>query len=164
MKFLFFLALSVFCFSGFSQTAYVDFDKVFEQTKHGRSIRAQFQKELESRRNIIQKREKKLQEEQMKLNSEASLLSDSEKRKRVQKMQQQAMELQRSLESNERELEEYKNNLIVSMEKNLQPILAKLAKKHGLSKIERLTKVILWIPKEKDFTAQVIKAYNKKHK
>ena len=164
MKLLSLLVLSAFCLEGLSKTAYVNFDQVFEKTKHGARIRTQFKKEFEKRRGLIQKREKKLQEDQMKLNKDADLISDEAKRSRLQKMQQQALELQRSLENSERELEEYKNNLILNMEKNLQPILAAMAKKNGFTKVERITKAILWVPKEADITAAVIRTYNKKHK
>ena len=164
MKLLSFVFILIFCLPIGAKTAYVNFDQVLEKTKQGRLIRDKFKKELERRRGQIQKRDKKLQEEQMKLNSEASLLSDTEKRNRVQKIQQQALELQRSLESNERELEEYRNSLVANMEKNMRPILDKMAKKQGLTKVKRMTKDILWVPKSADITSQVIQAYNKKHK
>ena len=163
MKFLIIAGLSLFCFFSFSQTAYVNFEQFFEKTKEGKTIRQKVKKEFESRRSKIQKREKQLQKEQMELNSEAGLLSDSEKRSRLQKMQKKAMEFQRSLENNERELEEYRTRLITRMEDNLKPVLAKIANDKKLTKVERMTKNVLWVPKDADITDIVVRAYNKKY-
>ena len=163
MKFLIIAGLSFFCFLSFSKTAYVSFERFFEKTEEGQSIRKKVKKEFESRRSKIQKREKQLQKEQMELNSEAGLLSDSEKRSRFQKMQKKMMEFQRSLENNERELEEYRTRLITGMENNLKPVLAKIAKDKKLTKVERMTKNVLWIPKDADITNAVVRAYNKKY-
>lgn len=158
------LVFLFFCSSSFAKMGYVDFEKVLSKTKEGKRIEIKLKKEFESRKKSIQKREKKLQAEQMKLRSEASLLSESEKTNRIQQMQQKAMEFQRSLEVNQRELDGYKNRLINSIRDKMKPILKKIAKSKGFELIERKTEKTLWIKKELDITNVVIKSYNKKYK
>ena len=165
MKFLILLFALGFSFSVLSlSVGYVNLDEVLKKTKEGRSIQKKVKKEFETRRSQIQNREKKIQEEKMKLDQEAGLLSDSERRKRAQKMQQQILEFQQSVQTNQKELSEYEMRLVTSLVQKMQPIIGKIAEKKKISRVERLTENVFWVPSEYNLTAQVIQSYNKKYK
>ena len=146
------------------KTGYVNLDQVLQKTKEGKTIKQKLEKEFNSRRNAMQKRERKLQEDKMKLDSEMSLLSEAEKRKRAQKMQMQFIEFQRDVESNRKELSDYEVRLVSSLMDNMKPLVKKMAKEKKLNKVERITEDVLWVEESLDLTADVIKAYNKKYR
>ena len=165
MKFLILWFTLSFSFSVLSlSVGYVNLDEVLKKTKEGRSIQNKVKKEFEKRRSQIQKREKKIQEEKMKLDQEAGLLSDSERRKRAQKMQQQIVEFQQSVQTNQKELSEYEMRLVTNLVQKMEPIIGKIAEKKKISRVERLTENIFWVPSEYNLTSQVVQSYNKKYK
>lgn len=144
--------------------AYVNFDELLSKTNAGRNIEKKLKKEFESLRSSIQKREKQLQKKQEKLQSEASLLSESEKRRRLQKIQQEALEYQQVVEQKKRELDEYRNKLILEVKDRVTPIVAKIAKDKELKIVYRMTDQVLWVKPQMNITASVVRAYRKKYK
>ena len=164
MKFLTLFFILSAGFTGIAKIGYVNLDQVLQETKEGKGIQKKVKKEFESRRSKIQKKEKQIQEEKTKLDQEAGLLSDSEKRKRAQKMQMQIVEFQRSVQTNQKELSDYEMKLVSSLVEKMRPIIGKIAQEKKVSRVERLTDSILWVPSDQDFTSQVIRRYNKKYK
>ena len=164
MKFLSFFLILIYCFSAFSKVGYVNFDHVLQKTKEGRSLKTKIEKEFSSRQGQLQKTEKKLQEGKQQFESESSLLSDSEKRKRAQKLQMQFVEFQKKVEMSQKELQEYQLRLINNIIEKMRPILSKIAKDKGYTRIDKISPDVLWVSDDVDVTGSVIKAYNKKHK
>ena len=152
-----FLSLCV-SFSVFAEVGYVDIEKVINGTKVGKDIQKRVNKELENRRSAIQKKEKELQDRKVKFDEEASLLSDTEKRKRAQEMQIKLAEFRQSVQINEQELLDYRMKLITGLIDDLKPVIAKIAKEKKLTRVERLTEDVLWVPTDRDLTTAVIKA------
>ena len=164
MKFLSLCFILVYCFSAFSKIGYVDFDKVLQKTKEGQSVKKKLEKEVASKQGQLQKTEKKLQEERQQFESESGLLSDSEKRKRAQKLQMQFVEFQKRYEMSQKELQEYQMRLVKNIIEKMRPILGKIAKDKGFTRIDRISDNVLWVADDMDVTKSVIKAYNKKYK
>ncbi len=164
MRFLSFFFICIYCFSAFSKIGYVDFDKVLQKTKEGRSLKKKLEKEFADRQRQLQKTEKKLQEERQQFESESSLLSDSEKRKRAQKLQMQFVEFQKKLEISQKELQEYQARLVGNIVKKMKPVLNKIAKEKGYLLVEKMSPDVLWVSDDVNETESVIKAYNKKYR
>ena len=141
-----------------AETGYVNIEEVLSRTKAGKDIQKSINKEVESRRSAIQKKEKELQEQKIKFDEEVSLLSESEKRKRAQQMQMKLAEFRQSLQINEQELLDYRLKLITDLIDRIKPVIAKIAQEKKLTRVERLTEDILWVPKDRDLTSEVIKA------
>ena len=151
------------CMSAFANIGYVDFDRILQKTKGGKSVTGKFEKEVIKKQSEIQKKEKAIQKEKEKLDSEMNLLSDSEKRNRAQKFQQRIAEYERYKMNIQKELNEYQQKLIVSIIKNLKPVIQKIAKEKKYIEVKRLSSDTLWVDSSLDITAEVIKAYNKKY-
>lgn len=164
MKFLSLCFILVYCFSSFAKVGYVNFDQILQKTKEGRSLKKKFEKEVASKQSQLQKTEKKIQEEREQFESESGLLSDSEKRKRAQKIQMQLMEFQKRYEISQKELQEYQMRLIQNIVDKMKPILGKVAKDKGYTRIDRMSENVLWVSDDVNLTKSVIKAYNKKYK
>lgn len=164
MKFFILVFILSAGFAEAAQVGYVNLDQVLQETKEGKKLQKKVKEEFESRRSKIQKKEKKIQEAKMKLDQEAGLLSDSEKRKRAQRMQMQIVEFQRSVQANQKELSDYEMQLVSNLVDKMKPIIGKIAEKKKLSRVERITENILWVPSDQNLTRTVIRNYNKKHK
>ena len=164
MRWLIYILFCIVSVFVWSKTGYVHLDTVLKKTKEGRSINKKLEKEFENRRSQIQKREKKLQEESVRLESEMALLSDSEKRKRAKQMQQKAMEYQKFAEASQREMAEYQKQLVSNLVKKMEPVIAKIAKKQDLTKVNQLTPETLWVRSDLNITNDVVTAYNKTYK
>ncbi len=164
MRFLSFFLIFIYCFPVFSKVGYVDFDQVLQKTKEGQSLKKKLEKEFSSRQGQLQKTEKKLQEERQQFESESSLLSDSEKRKRAQKLQMQFVEFQKKLEISQKELQEYQMRLVNNIVEKMKPVLKKIAKDKGYTRVDKLSSDVLWVSDDVNVTDSVIKTYNKKYK
>ena len=156
MKFLSLFFVFIYCFSAFGKVGYVDFDQVLQKTKEGRSLKKKFEKEVAEKQGQLQKTEKKIQEEREQFESESSLLSDSEKRKRAQKIQMQLMEFQKRYEISQKELQEYQMRLIKNIVDKMKPVLGKIAKDKGYTRIDRMSENVLWVSDDLNLTQTVI--------
>lgn len=163
MRFLSIFIILIYCFSAFSKVGYVDFDQVLQKTKEGRSMKKRMEKEITSKQEQLQKAEKKLQEERQQFESETSLLSDSEKRKRAQQLQMKLLEFQKKYEISQKELQDYQMKLINNIITKMRPVLGKVAKDKGYTRIDKLSADVLWVSEDLNVTDIVIKAYNKKY-
>jgi len=161
MKFLTLFLTLIISGSVFADVGYVNIEKILTDTKAGKEIQKKVNKELESRRSSIQKKEKELQDQKLKFDEDASLLSESEKRRRAQQMQMKLAEFRQSVQMNEQELIEYRIKLVTGLINDLKPVMGRVAQEKKLTRVERLTEDILWVPEGQNLTSEVIKASRK---
>ena len=76
----------------------------------------------------------------------------------------QFMEFQKRYEMSQKELQEYQMKLVKNIIEKMRPILGKIAKDKGFTRIDRSSENVLWVSDDVNLTKSVIKAYNKKYK
>lgn len=68
-----------------------------------------------------------MRDQKLKFDEDASLLSESEKRRRAQQMQMKLAEFRQSVQMNEQELIEYRIKLVTGLINDLKPVMGRVA-------------------------------------
>lgn len=142
------------------KVAMVDMQRVLNETTAGKRARKSLEKSSSAKQKKFDKRRAKLEAEASKLRS----LKGQQLAAAQEKLQKESMELQNMLMAYEQDLSNEHNKLLEQMYRNSQEIVAKIAREKGIDLVlVRDQMTVIYAKDGLDITAEVVKAYNKKH-
>ncbi len=160
------LATGVFMlltFSAYAQQkiAYIDIKQVIRDSKAGKVANASFQKEVESKRTVIEQKRKALEDMRQDIIQNGAVMSESKRRNLAETIEKKQKDLDRTREDIRIELQRKDLELTQNVLKDIEVIINKMGQDEGFDLIvERTEAGILYGSSAADITKKVISVYD----
>jgi outer membrane protein len=141
----------------------VNIQRAVSETQEGKDAEQRLKRLKGKLENTLNRKLKEFYERERKLQEAASVLKESDRRKRAAESRQKMEALQKEYLGAERELMQQKASVLRKITAKLNKIIGKIAKKEGFDYIFA-NAAVLWAPRHVDLTNEVIRQYNKRHK
>ncbi len=143
----------------------VDIQKVLLTIKQGQGVRAKLKKSFESKQKLLKKDETKIRKMQKDFQKQSLVMNDAAKGKKQKLIQESIVKLQQKTQKFQAEIQKMENKMKKPILERVKKIVEIVSKKANVDiTFESSTAPIVYAKSEKDITADVIKAYDKKHK
>lgn len=143
--------------------AFLDAQKILDETKAGQRAKTTMQEYRDSRQKIIDLDENELTRLQEELARQEAVLSLEAKRERQENLQRKLGDYQKTVADMSRELESKKRDILEEFNRGMLDVVKKIAKKEGYSFVfDRNDEggALLYADESFDITGQVIKEYD----
>ena len=160
------LATGVFMlltFSAYAQQkiAYIDIKQVIRDSKAGKVANTSFQKEVESKRTVIEQKRKALEDMRQDIIQNGAVMSESKRRNLAETIEKKQKDLDRTREDIRIELQRKDLELTQNVLKDIEVIINKMGQDEGFDLIvERTEAGILYGSSAADITKKVISVYD----
>lgn len=137
----------------------VDMMSAVEQTEKD-GVLKKLKNETETRQNKLKASEKKLMAFQQEVKDSASVLSEDKLREKAAQYQQMMLELQKEMQTYEKEMVEMQTKLMGEVQKKMTSISADIAKEKKLDLLlERNEGGVIYFKETFDITPELVKRY-----
>jgi len=145
--------------------AVIDYAKAIHESKAGKSLREQFDKQRAVYEKEIKSAQSKLEEAQQELMQQQAVLSPEAFARKRQEFQQQANDLQRTAQDRKRALDQMRDDGLRQIETVLRDVLSELVKERGYDLVMNAgpnANTIIIASRDLFITAEVMERLNKK--
>lgn len=144
-----------------AKVAYIDIQRIANQSAEGRSATAKVQALVQKKQNEANEKNKALQADQQKLASGGTVLSDAARAELEKKIERQNVELQRATQDAQQEVQELQQQLQAEFQRKLLPIVQQVAQQRGIQVLFSAADAgIVWADPGLDITGDVIKQFD----
>lgn len=153
----------LFTFSAYAQqkVAYIDIKQVIRDSKAGKSANASFQKEVESKRAVIDQKRKALEDMRQDVIQNGAVMSESKRRNLAETIEKKQKDLDRTREDIRIELQRKDLELTQNVLKDIEAIVNKIGQQEKFDLIVEKTEAgILYGSSATDITKKVISVYD----
>lgn len=157
------LGISSLAYAQSDNIAYIDLQRVIRDSKAGKAAKASFQKEFEQKRNIIEQKQKQLEQMRQEFIKNSSVMKPEARRDKASLIDEKEKELQRTREDFREDLQQRDLELTQKILKEIDGILKSIGKSGNYDIIFEKTEAgIVYGSDSVDITDKVIQAYDKK--
>lgn len=139
----------------------VDWDLIMNESKAGKSARAQIEKQVAAFKNEYQKQRKAFGDSEAKLKQQQASLSDADLKKKVDELNAQGAKIEKALSQQQKALDASYKKAQDQISAALVGVVSDIAKKRGLTLVLRKSDVIVFAS-EYDFTEEAMKQLDAK--
>ena len=141
---------------------YVDLQKAIQETNAGKKAKKDLEKEFNSKKDELQKKEADLKKMNEDFEKKKNVLSDDVRNKKQQELQQEMFKYRELVGQSQLNLQKREQELTKPILEKLQEVLDKVAKDAGYTMVlEKNEQSVLWAKKDVDLTDEVVKAFEK---
>jgi outer membrane protein len=145
--------------------AFVDMQAAILQTEEGKNAKAKIEKDAEAKRQDLLNQEKELKKLDDEFQAQQAVLSEDAKKAKHSEFQSKFQKLQGARMAFEQEVRQKEMQETQKIFQNLTSVIDDVAKRKGYEVVfERGAGAVLYAAKIDDITADVVTAYNGKHK
>ena len=158
-----FFMLFAFSFSAYAQQkiAYIDIKQVIRDSKAGKAANVSFQKEVESKRAVIDQKRKALEDMRQDVIQNGAVMSETKRRNLAETIEKKQKDLDRTREDIRVELQRKDLELTQNVLKDIEAIVNKIGQEEGFDLIVEKTEAgILYGSSATDITKKVISVYD----
>jgi outer membrane protein len=142
----------------------VDVQKVLTSIKEGQSVMKTLEKSYNDKKSALKKDEEKIKKAGDDLKKQSAVLSEQARLTKEREIQEQILTVQKKASDFQRDMQKMENDLKRPIIEKLRPIIEDVSKSSGVSMTFELGSApIIYAESKKDLTADVVKAYDKKH-
>jgi Skp family chaperone for outer membrane proteins len=139
----------------------VDVEKVLRESKAGKSIKAQYDKQRDAFKAEVNKQLKAFRDQEKKLLAQKDKLSPEEFNKKTADLNNQGKETEATLAQRERQLDENTSKAQATIFENLRVVTRDVAAARGMTLVVTKTAALVYSPSY-EITAEVLKALDAK--
>ncbi len=158
-----FFMLFTFSFSAYAQqkVAYIDIKLVIRDSKAGKAANTSFQKEVATKRAVIDQKRKALEDMRQDVIQNGAVMSESKRRKLAETIEKKQKDMDRTREDIRVELQRKDLELTQGVLKEIEAIVNKIGQQEGFNLIVEKTEAgILYGSSSSDITQKVISVYD----
>ena len=143
----------------------VDVQKVILTVDAGKKIKTKLKKTFDEKQKILKKEEDKIRKMQADFKKQSLVMNEKAKQKKQMEVQESIIKLQQKTAGFQKEIQALEQKFKKPLFEKIKDVISSVSKKAGVDiTIESATAPIIYAKSEKDLTADVIAAFNKKHK
>jgi outer membrane protein len=142
----------------------VDLQRALNESSSGRKAKDQFKGEFEKMQNGLKAEKESLDRLKDDLDKKSAVLSEDQKKTKMEDFERRRRDLRRKLEDSDAELRKKDQELTGSILKDLAVVIQEIGEREGYTVIlENSSSSVLYGSKSIDITDSVIKAFDAKH-
>ena len=142
----------------------VDLQRALNESSSGKKAKDQFKGEFEKMQNGLKSEKDSLDRLKEDLDKKSAVLSDDQKKAKMEDFERRRRDLRRKLEDSDAELRKKDQELTGSILKDLAVVIQEIGEREGYTVIlENSSSSVLYGSKSIDITDSVIKAFDAKH-
>ena len=142
----------------------VDLQRALNESSSGKKAKDQFKGEFEKMQNGLKSEKDSLDRLKEDLDKKSAVLSDDQKKTKMEDFERRRRDLRRKLEDSDAELRKKDQELTGSILKDLAVVIQEIGEREGYTVIlENSSSSVLYGSKSIDITDSVIKAFDAKH-
>jgi outer membrane protein len=143
---------------------YVDLQRALLEVNEGKEAKTRLKGELEKRKTELEKEQNKLRVEKLAMDKQKSVMSEEVWAQKLTEMERKLMDFAERGQKIQTELAEKERSELKKIFEKMDPIIADIAKRDGLSVVfEKTDSGLVWAPPSMDVTAELVRNYNEKH-
>ncbi len=166
MRKLVFLTVLLAASSAFAdlKLGYVDLQRAISEVAEGIVAKNKLKAEVESKKAEVDKEQKKLREDSMVLDRQSSAMSEEVRTQKMKELQQRVMQLSEKGQKLQIELVEKERIELKKIFDKMDPIVAAIAQRDGLSVVlEKSDSGLVYALPSMDLTNELVRTYNEKY-
>jgi len=141
---------------------YIDLQKAIQETSAGKKAKKELEKEFNSRKDELGKREGNIKKMQEDFEKKKGVLSDEARNQKAAEIQQEMLKFRDLLGQSQVNMQKKEQELTRPIVEKLQDVIDKIAKDGGYTVIlEKSEQSVIWARKDIDLTDQVVKQFEK---
>ena len=153
---------SVISFAESLKIAYIDLRRAVNEVDEGVSAKNEFQKELQIRQEIFNKKQKEAEIQQSKFEKQNSMMKEDLRKEKLQNLQKTSWEIQQMYGAIRQYMIEQEQEIMVNIVNKMSPIINKLASDGNYAYVLNSVKTnVLYAKPQWDLTNELIRKYNK---
>lgn len=142
----------------------VDLQRALNESSAGKKAKDQFKGEFDKMQNGLKSEKDSLDRLKEDLDKKSTVLSDDQKKAKMEDFERRRRDLRRKLEDSDAELRKKDQELTGSILKDLAVVIQEIGEREGYTLIlENSSSSVLYGSKSIDITESVIKAFDAKH-
>ena len=142
----------------------VDLQRALNESSSGRKAKDQFKGEFEKMQNGLKSEKDALDRLKDDLDKKSAVLSDDQRKIKMEDFERRRRDLRRKLEDSDAELRKKDQELTGSILKDLAVVIQEIGEREGYTVIlENSSNSVLYASKSIDITESVLKAFDAKH-
>jgi outer membrane protein len=148
-----------------NKLVFVDFQKVFDQSKVIQKLNSELQERIRSEQDTIVKKRESLEKSKEELEKKVAVLNPEVRAKKEEELRQELKDLKRFAGDKEEEFQRRGSTLMQDIMKELGAIVKEIGEKKGYAAVvERSTGGVIYFDPSSDITDEVVKEYDKRSK
>jgi outer membrane protein len=142
---------------------YVDLQRALLEVGEGKEAKARLKGEMEKRKTELEKEQNKLRLDKLNLDKQKSVMSEEVWGQKLAEMDRKLMEFAERGQKVQVELSDKERAELKKIFEKMDPIIAGIAQREGLSVVfEKTDSGLVWAPPSMDMTSELVRNYNDK--
>ena len=143
---------------------YVDLQRALQEVSEGRDAKMRLKTELDKSKVEMEADQKKLREDKLVLDKQGSMMSEEVRTQKFTEWQQRLMSASQKAEKKQQELQDRERAEMRKIFDKMDPIIAAIAQRDGLSMVfEKTDSGLVYAPSSMDLTTELVRTYNEKY-
>jgi len=144
---------------------YVDLQRALREVTEGQQARQKLEKEIEKRKKELEAEENKIKNEQENFQKQAAMMSEAARGQKVAELQTTASAFFQKAQRMQDEMAQVEQKELKNIFDKMEPIITAIAQREGLTlMLEKTNSGLVWAPPSIDYTNELVRTYNEKHK
>jgi len=144
---------------------YVDLQRALREVTEGQQARQKLEKEIEKRKKELEAEENKIKGEQENFQKQAAMMSEAARGQKLTELQNNASAFLQKAQKMQEEMAQIEQAALKSIFEKMDPIIEAIAQREGLTMMfEKTNSGLVWAPASIDYTNELVRTYNEKHK
>ncbi|MCL2177927.1 MAG: OmpH family outer membrane protein [Proteobacteria bacterium] len=144
---------------------YVDLQRALREVAEGQQARQKLEKEIEKRKKELEAEENKIKNEQENFQKQAAMMSETARGQKLAELQATASAFFQKAQKMQEEMAQVEQTELKKIFEKMDPIIAAIAQREGLTMMfEKTNSGLVWAPPSIDYTNELVRTYNEKHK
>jgi outer membrane protein len=143
---------------------YVDLQRALGEVQEGQSAKARLKAEVDKRTSEVGAEEAKLRDDKAILDKQGAMMSEEVRNQKFTELQKRLIEFTQRAEKLQMELAERERTELKKIFEKMDPIIASIAQREGLTMVfEKTDSGLVYAPSNLDLTNELVRTYNEKY-
>lgn len=143
---------------------YVDLQRALTEVSEGQSAKARLKGEVDRKKVEFDAEQAKLRDDKVVLDKQGAMMSEEVRNQKFTELQKRLFELTQKAEKMQMELAEKERVELKKIFEKMDPIIASIAQREGLTMVfEKTDSGLVYAPASLDLTNELVRTYNDKY-
>lgn len=143
---------------------YVDLQRALAEVGEGQAAKSRLKGEIDKRKAEFETEQNKLRDDKAVLDKQGAMMSEEVRNQKFTELQKRLFDLTQKAEKLQQELQEKERTELKKIFEKMDPIIAAIAQREGLTMVfEKTDSGLVYAPASLDLTNELVRNYNDKY-
>lgn len=146
------------------KVGYVDLQRALLEVSEGQSAKAKLKSEMDRKKSELDAEQAKLTDDKAVLDKQGAMMSEEVRTQKLTEWQKRLYDVMQKAQKTQLELAEKERTELKKIFEKMDPIIAAIAQREGLTMVfEKTDSGLVYAPASLDLTNELVRTYNEKH-